>query len=167
MKSVASLILLFLALPNLLRAQEATPPAGPGNHWVCTLHGNTYEVALRSIVSVSKHEYIANGVTRVSEVNIDTAGSALVRFYYLEPLTPNSPIGFGQSLIDKAKEYATEASVRTGQEKVWEKVVKDYPTATHSHTIEYRIETEADLDKLFKSAQQAFRTGRGSIFKID
>jgi hypothetical protein len=143
---------------------ESTPLAAP--IWKCTLPGGTYEVALRSIVSVSVHEYLANGVARVNEVNIDTAGSALVRFYFLEPVTPNSPIGLGQSAIEKAKEVLEQAAERAGQEEVWKKVVKDYPTSTHAHTIEYRVETKEQLDKIFKSAELAFRTGRGSALTI-
>ena len=143
---------------------ESTPLAAP--IWKCALPGGTYEVALRSIVSVSIHEYLANGVARVNEVNIDTAGSALVRFYFLEPVTPNSPIGLGQSAIEKAKEVLEQAAERTGQEEVWKKVVKDYPTSTHAHTIEYRVETKEQLDKIFKSAELAFRTGRGSALTI-
>ena len=167
MKKLLLLVVVSSLSPCCLLAQ--TPQPSPGETtslaapiWKCSLPGGTYEVALRSIVSVSIHEYLANGVARVNEVNIDTAGSALVRFYFLEPLTPNSPIGFGQSAIDKAKELLTEAAERAGQEEVWKKVVKDYPTSTHAHTIEYRVETKEQLDKIFKSAESAFRTGRGS-----
>ena len=59
--------------------------------WRCELPGGIYEVALRSIISVSSHEYIVDGAARVTEVNVDTNGSMVVRFYLLEPITPTSP----------------------------------------------------------------------------
>ena len=61
--------------------------------WRCELPGGIYEVALRSIVSVSTHEYIVDGAARVTEANVDTTGSMTVRFYFLEPITPTSPLG--------------------------------------------------------------------------
>lgn len=133
--------------------------------WKCKLPGGTYEVALRSIVTVSTQDYIVDNVARVNELNIDTTGNMVVRFYYLEPLVPSSPIGLGQSTIDKVKDVLNEAADRTGQDAVWKKVVKNYPTTTHAHTIEYRVESREDIDKLFKSAEAAFRSGKNTEFK--
>ena len=71
-----------------------TPPPNPGQPvWKCKLPGGVYEVAVNAMLAVSTHEYLVDGVARVTEVNVDTTGSLLARFYYLEPLTPNSPIG--------------------------------------------------------------------------
>jgi hypothetical protein len=163
--------LLLAAAPPLL-AQEPTPtpsatplPGAAIPLWRCVLPGGTYEVALRSIVSVSEHEYLVDGVARVTEVNVDTVGNMAVRFYYLEPMTPNSPVGLGQTAINKAQEIAQNLAERTGQEEVWQKVVKNYPTTTHAHTIEYRLDSKDALDKLFKSADEAFRKNRTGAFK--
>lgn len=128
--------------------------------------GGTYEVALRSIVSVSSCEYIVDNVARVNEVNIDTTGNMAVRFYFIEPMTPNSPIGLGQSTINKVQEVMTEAASRAGQDEVWKKVVKNYPTTTHAHTIEYRVDSREDLDKIFKSAELAFRTFKPATYTV-
>jgi hypothetical protein len=154
MRLLLSILLLATALP--LIAQTPTPTPQPGAAiplWRCTLPGGTYEVDLRSVISVSQHEYIVDGVARVTEVNIDTAGSMIVRFYYIEPMTPNSPIGLGQSAINKAQEMAEQLAARTGQEEVWQKVIKSYPTSTHAHTIEYRLESKEQLDKLYRHVQ--------------
>jgi hypothetical protein len=164
---IAALALLA-SLPPAARAQDTPDPNAsptPTNVatrfpiWRCTLPGGTYEVALRSIISVSTHEYIVDGIARVTEMNIDTAGSLSVRFYYLEPMTPQSPVGIGQSTIDKVQELAQEAAGRVSPDSQppWEKVVKNYPTTTHAHTIEYRLDTLDQLNTLFKSADQAFR----------
>lgn len=134
--------------------------------WKCELPGGTYEVALRSIVSVSTHEYLVDNVARVTEVNIDTMGSMVVRFYYLEPNTPTSPLGLGQSTLNKLQELAGEAASRTGQDEVWKKVLKNYPATTHAHTIEYRVDSKESLSKLFKSAEEAWRLSKNTTLKL-
>jgi len=109
-------------------------------------------VALRAIVSVSLHEYLVDGAARVTEVNIDTTGNALARFYYIEATTPNSPIGLGQATIEKAQQLLVEGAQRSGQD-VWQKVIKNYPTTTHAHTIEYRVADKQTLTNLYTSAE--------------
>ncbi len=169
--SPALLAALFLFRGGSLMAQNASPSPTPILQsklplWTCKLPGGTYEVALRSIISVSSHEYIVDGAARVTEVNIDTAGNSLVRFYYLEPMVPSSPIGFGQSAINKLQDYAKNAAGRTGTEEVWEKVVKNYPTTTHAHTVEYRLDSKDDLDKIFTSVDTAFRQQRDTLLTV-
>jgi hypothetical protein len=137
--------------------------------WRCDLPGGTYEVAIRNILAVSIHDYVVDGVARVTEMNIETPGTTEVRFYYLEPLTPSSPVGVGQSALDKVQELATEASGRLnpGDEPPWEKVVKSYPTTTHAHTVEYRLDTKEDLQNLFNSAEQAFRMNQNTEIMLE
>jgi len=134
--------------------------------WRCELPGGIYSVALRSIVSVSSHEYVVDAAARVTEVNIDTNGSMTARFYFMEPNTLTSPLGLGQSTLDKVQELAKEAADRTGQSDLWRKVVKNYPTTTHAHTIEYRLDSKEQLKKLFESAETAFRLNRNTTLKI-
>ena len=115
------------------------------------------------MVAVSTHEYVVDGVGRVTEMNIDTPGSMAVRFYYMEPLTPQSPVGIGQSTLDKVQEMAKDAMGRVQPgEPIWEKVVKNYPTSTHAHTIEYRLDSKDKLTQLFNSAEQAFRLNQNT-----
>lgn len=167
------LMILVLVSSSSLAQQNATPTPTPAPSlngrvplWICVTPAGTYEVALRAMVSVSSCEYIVDGVARVNEVNIDTTGNMAVRFYYIEPMTPNSPIGLGQSLINKAQDTLSEAADRTGQDELWKKVVKNYPATTHSHTIEYRVDSKNDLDKIFTSAEQAFRTATPASFIV-
>jgi hypothetical protein len=165
-------LIVFMALAAGVRGQTPTPaatgtPEAPRQViWRCELPGGTYEVAVHAMISVSSHEYVVDGVARVTEVNVDTQGNMAVRFYYLEPITPNTPSGVGQSAIDKISDLAKEAAGRVDQEKIWERVVKSYPTTTHTHTIEYRLESEEQLKKIFASADNAFRTGRGATIKL-
>jgi hypothetical protein len=143
-----------------------TSPSGTATAimmWRCNLPGGSYSVALRSVVSVSSHEYLVDGVARVTEVNIDTTGNALVRFYYIEPTTPTSPIGLGNATIDKAKELFQKGAEMSGQD-VWQKVIKNYPTTTHAHTIEYRVTDKETLQRLYTSAEAALRLNQNTIF---
>jgi hypothetical protein len=158
-------------LPLLGMAQEPSPSPSPSPTrmpmWRCDLPGGTYEVAIRSILSVSTHEYLVDGVARVTEMNIDTPGNLAVRFYYLEPLTPSSPVGIGQSTIDKVQELAQEAAGRVSPgQSPWEKVIKSYPTTTHAHTVEYRLDSLDQLNSLFQSAEQAFRLNQNTEIKL-
>jgi hypothetical protein len=147
----------------------ATPIQARIPMWRCELPGGIYEVAIRSIISVSTHEYVVDGVARVTELNIETPGDTEVRYYYLEPLTTTSPIGVGQSAFDKAQEAVTEAASRLSpdQEPPWEKVVKNYPTTTHAHTVEYRVDSKDDLETLFNSVDQAFRLNQNTTIVLE
>lgn len=166
--------LLSLALLAALHVHGQAPratPAPTGNNtsfpmWRCTLPGGSYSVALRSVVSVSTHEYLVDGVARVTEVNIDTTGSILARFYYIEPATPNSPVGIGTATLDKAQQLLTEAADRTGQD-AWKKVIKNYPTTTHARTVEYRLTEKDQVNKIFASAEEAFRLNKNTMFKME
>lgn len=128
------------------------------------LPGGIYEVAVRNIVSVSSHEYLVDGAVRVVEMNIDTLGSVLARFYFIEPNKPNIPVG--AAAVDKAQELLKEAVEKTGQD-AWKKVVKNYPTTTHARTVEYRLQTREDLNRLFEAAEEAFRLQKNRSIKIE
>ncbi|MEO5719688.1 MAG: hypothetical protein ABIR29_14105 [Chthoniobacterales bacterium] len=165
------LFLLFILASATARAQTPSPspsatPVPRLPYWRCELPGGTYEVAIRSIVSVSSHQYIVDGAARVNEVNVDTAGNMAVRFYYIEPTAAKSPLGVGQSAVDRVSELAKEAGQRVGADQVWERVVKTYPTTTHAHSIEYRVESEEQLKQIFSSAQEAFESGVTATFKL-
>jgi hypothetical protein len=59
----------------------------------------------------------------------------------------------------------TEAASRAGVDEPWKKVVKNYPTTTHAHTVEYRVDTREQLNKIFESAETAFRQFKPTSFK--
>lgn len=167
--------LLLLALATALQAQTPAPPAQPPSATAtasaqplfrCTLPGGTYAVAVSAIVAVASHEYLVDGLARVTEVNIDTTGALVVRFYYLEPNTPNTPGGLGAATVEKAQQLFKEAADRTGQD-VWKKVVKNYPTTTHARTIEYRVTEREHLTKIYSAAEEAFRLRKTMMVKIE
>ncbi len=145
-------------------SSTATNTPLPAPFWRCQLPGGTYEVRLGAIQAVSRHEYVVDGAARVTEVNVDSSGTLLARFYFLEPATPNVPIG--TEAVKKAQELVTEAADRTGQD-VWKKVVKSHPTTTHARTVEYRLTSKEQLQSLFQSLQTAFQTGKGAAFSAE
>ena len=167
----AAALLTAPALHAQTPGQTPAPAATPAGvtaipMWRANLPGGSYSVALRSIVSVSTHEYVVDGAARVTEVNIDTTGAALVRFYYIEPNTPNAPAGFGAATIEKTQQLLQEGANRTGQaEDAWKKVLKSYPTTTHQRTIEYRLPSKEAVQKIFDSAEAAFRLQKNTVFK--
>ena len=167
-------ILLFFALPGLSTAQA---PSSPTTHpsvkevatdhafWDCTLPGGSYTVALNKISVVSLHEFSLPG-GRVTEMNIVTDGAGLARFYYLEPALPGSGTAAAEIAKTRLTELANAAADRTGSDKTWQKVQKDYPLATHAHTIEYRLQTKADLIALHDSAKKAWMDKKGRTVKV-
>ena len=165
------LLLALALLPLPLLAQAPTQPptttatASTIMLFRAKLPGGTYEVAVRSMVAVTSHEYVVDGVARVTEVNIDTTGSLLARFYFIEPVTPNAPGGVGQAAADKAQELLRQAAEKTGQD-VWKKVVKNYPATTHARTVEYRVVEKADLNKIYEAAEDAFRLQKNKSVTI-
>jgi hypothetical protein len=168
-------LLLVVLLTSEIWAQTPAPaPATPqpgGNQsamplFRAQLPGGIYEVAVRNIVSVSSHEYLVDGAVRVVEMNIDTLGSILARFYFLEPNIPNTPGNIGTAAIDKAQQLLTQATEKTGQD-AWKKVVKNYPTTTHARTVEYRLQSREELNKVFEAAEEAFRLQKTRSVKIE
>jgi hypothetical protein len=167
--------LLLLLVMSAVRTDAQTPvPTNPQQGNVqsalplfrAQLPGGIYEVAVRSIVAVSSHEYIVEGIARVVEVNVDTTGSLLARFYFIEPNTPAPASGLASGALEKAQQLLTTATDKTGVD-VWKRVVKNYPTTTHARTVEYRVQSREDLDKIFNAADEAFRLQRQKTVKIE
>jgi len=134
--------------------------------WRCELPGGVYMVSLPTVASVSTHEYVVDGVARVTEFTVATNSAVVARFYYLEPMVPKSPVGMGQSVLDKVQQRAEEAAGRAGVEEVWKKVVKNYPLTTHAHTVEYRVDSLDQIKKLQRSLEDAWRKNQDTQLKL-
>ena len=167
---VAGVCLIATHAPAQTPAASATPQAStssrPDALWRCELPGGVYLVALRSVVSVSSHEYVVDGAARVTEVTVATASTVEARFYYLEPLTTNSP---ASSTLEQLQQHVQDLSAAHvgANDAPWQKVIKTYPTTTHAHTVEYRLASKGDLQSLRQSLEQAWTTGKGANFKIE
>ena len=167
---LTSLASLAAVRPAAAQTASASPTPSstsrPDALWQCTLPGGVYLVALRSIASISSHEYMVDGAARVTEVTVATNSSVEARFYYLEPTAPNTsspllPTAALSVLTQHAQDLAT---THAPTEDVWQKVIKTYPTTTHAHTVEYRLESKANLQALYTSLQNSWTSGKGVNF---
>ena len=115
---------------------------------------------------MGKHEYLVDGGFVVTEVTIDTVGSTIARFYYGEPYRPDVPSATGQTINRRVQETVDLVKERSGASQTDRLVVKNYPTSTHAHTIEFRINSLENLEALFQSVNKSWMTGRGVKFAI-
>jgi hypothetical protein len=133
--------------------------------WECSLPGGEYSVNLGAITSVSKHSYVLDGTLLVTEVTVDTTGTALARFYYIEPITKDTTFNALARLQKRAEQLRNRGQQRTGT-KADEMAQKSYPTTTHARTIEFRIMNEVELNALYGSLYRAWNSGKGRTFRI-
>ena len=133
--------------------------------WECSLPGGEYSVNLGAITSVSKHSYVLDGTLLVTEATVDTTGTAIARFYYIEPITKDTTFNALARIQKRAEELRNRGQSRTGT-KADEMAQKSYPTTTHARTIEFRIMNEVELNALYRSLYQAWTSGKGRTFRI-
>lgn len=154
--------------PSPSSTPAATPTLGRG-FWKADLPGGSYVVALSAIEAVSLQRYILDGVARVTEVNVTTPSEMKPRFYYIEVLPAPVPqnIPGAQLAAERIQREVQDLSRRTVPgDPIWAKVIKNYPTTTHAGTIEFRLESQAQLQQLYTSLETAWTTGRGTTFKV-
>ena len=127
--------------------------------WNGSFKGGRYLVKAAQIIALSKHEYVADGVARVVEVNLTLSSNTHVRFYFLEPakLEAGGALGAGQAALEKARTALQGAAGKVSPSLTEPKVVKSYPVSTHAHTVEFVLREEARLNSLFDSLEGAFR----------
>ncbi len=174
------ILLVFSLLLNLTLHAQTAPgqtPTGQGGQqdettrdglWQGQFKGGNYIVRCNSIIALSKHEYISDGVARVVEVNVTLNSAQIVRFYFLEPAkleSGSSMVNAGQAAIDRAKGMVEQAAGRVSPSLTDPKVVKNYPASTHAHTVEFVLKEEAKLISLFGSLERSLRTGQGRVWK--
>lgn len=140
--------------------EETTDQVRPDKKWKASLPGGEYLVSLKAITSINKHSYVLDGTLLVNEVNIDTTGRSLVRFYYIEPITSQTNFDPLKRLENRAKELRNQGRARTGL-TIDEMAQKQYPTTTHSHTVEFRVLSERRLATLYRSIQKAWEDDQG------
>ena len=129
----------------------------------------TYSASEAGVQSISTQEYITASF-RVIELNVVTQSNALLRIYYSRPLRPGelqqamsdgisaTGIPGSSSIIQRplppqmqalADRAAGVSEAITGTE-----VMKEYPIATHAHTIEFRIGSRDELLELHQELKK-------------
>jgi hypothetical protein len=180
---LAPALLCALALSGSLVAQQRNQNRPQNNQggqprpqsfplWKAELPGGTYIVARNAINAVSSQEYVLDGVARVTEVNISTAGGIFQpRFYYLEMIATGAmsssvPGASAAAVADRVQTTAQSAADEAvpPDQQPWAKVVKNYPTTTHAGTIEFRMNTKEELQALFNSVERVWLTGKSEVY---
>ena len=130
--------------------------------------GRAYYARESAVQSVSIQEYITASF-HVLEINLVTEGAALLRIYHSRPLEADEVIGTttrgarstgapGSALIrsplPKNVEEMIDRSARQTADAITETtVLKEYPVATHSRTIEFRLSSRLELLELYEELQ--------------
>jgi hypothetical protein len=181
-KIVFALLLGFLAIPFSLQAQGQNQNEKKkaedkkkiedvwqkNRFWQASVGGGQYMVALERISAISRHKYVLDGAVIVDEVTVDALGQALVRFYFISPITDatsNSAGSAAARIVDRGRDIVESAAKRAGT-GVHNMVVKKFPETTHARSIEYRVLSEAELGAVYGSVKTAWETGRGRRLSI-
>ena len=175
-------VLAFLAVSPLAVAQDTANPnasstgqdpdktyndsVGSKGFWQGSLPGGSYLVALSRITSISKHAYLLDGNVIVTEVTIDTLGDTTMRVYQITPAAQYGTLATGRKIVERGKDLLDRAGQRTGAD-VANMVQKQYPSTTHSKTIEFRVKDLGTLDALHSSATTAWVSGKGRKFVVN
>ncbi len=170
MKFILPIIALTAAVmaPISATAQKkndnVTDQNSPIKFWEANLPGGSYMVSLARISSVSMSTYHVKGAV-VHEVDIETMGAALTRFYALEALGESNGSNAATNLINRAKDISKEAGDKFGVDPDTT-VHKEYPITTHSKTIEFRVVDKDDLSEIYKSVSKAWKENKGRKITI-
>lgn len=141
--------------PHPVQNNEMPAQAG---YLVVSCSGGEYVVDRRDIVGLSCHTYYTSSGMQVWEVTASDRSSNTVRWYLTQAVTTpvlrsGSPSdeGTGGKLdpLDK-KSSAGDAFVPPPPyTKLELPITKDYPEATHSHSIEFRVSRKNELDDIY------------------
>ncbi len=162
------LALVSLRSPAVFAQQKGETISGsPAFAWRAELPGGTYMVSLAALRHISVHEYLVPGVGKITEMTVDAGGSVSSRFYAVGLPDAQTPSNLGQTMVDRAKEALNEARDRMDASGITRSVVKDYPSTTHAHTVEYFISSPESVRKLYQNLERAWMSGRGDSIKIE
>lgn len=122
----------------------------------------SYYAKEAAVLSISKQEYVT-AAFKVLEVNIVTSGPALLRIYHSRTLKPGelqTALGNdadasgvpGSSIIQKSLspgiQKIADRAAEVADSITGDNVFKEYPTATHAHTVEFRLASRNELISL-------------------
>lgn len=169
MKNFIHILSLSLALLLVQsgHAQENTNVSNQNSNpkfWEAKLPGGSYMVSLSRISSISMSTYHVTGAV-VHEVDVETMGAALTRFYAIEALGESNGSNVASNLIERAKSIGQEAGDKVNVNPDTT-VTKEYPITTHAKTIEFRVVDKADLNEIYKSLSRSWKENRGRKITI-
>lgn len=159
----------ILAMAALLSAQAPVRQKSDGSlrpFWKCRLPAGTFLVPLDRVSNVSTHEYVVQGAGRVWEMVVADDSSSIARFYYMEPASSLRNPVTGDATLKYTENALDDAAKQTHSEEVWRRVVKEYPHATHAHTVEYRLADIETMQKLYAHLSGCWTAGKGGEITV-
>lgn len=159
----------ILAMTALLSAQAPVRQKTDGSlrpFWKCKMPAGSFLIPLDRISNVSTHEYVVQGAGRVWEMVVADGSSSIARFYYMEPASTLRNPAMGDSTLKYTENALEAAAKKTNSEEVWKRVVKEYPHATHAHTVEYRLEDIETMQKLYTHLTDCWTAGKAGEVKV-
>lgn len=112
-------------------------------------------VQLNNVTAVALHPYMLNGVTKVTEVTIDTKGSHAIRFYHIHKSEKASLSTDPQATLGSAKKSANSSATQQSEANQLPSI--KFPEGVYAHTIEYQIGSMEDLEKIYNSLIKAIQ----------
>ncbi|MDP4611960.1 MAG: hypothetical protein NWT02_12290 [Opitutales bacterium] len=120
--------------------------------------GRSFLAQENTVMSISLQQYIT-GNYNVIELNIVTSSSALTRIYHSRTVKPAeiqaaladgaAAAGAPSSIIQKPLppqiQKLADRAAGAQEAMTSSTVIKDYPIATHAHTVEYRLSSRQEL----------------------
>lgn len=143
---------------------QSTDDYNQSQFWIGNFPEGQFVVHLSRIVAVAQHKYILDNACMVYEVTLITLGNTPTKFYYLETLGQNSGINAIKNVTDRAKELGSGAVNRAtgGSIDPDTTVAKAYP---NTNTVEFRVSSLEQLNKMYASLLKAWQDGKGRTFK--
>lgn len=167
--SLASLAPLHAQNQRPANEETTSDTVQKNRFWQASVGGGHYMVALDRISAISRHQYVLDGAVIVDEVTVDALGQALVRFYFISPISDamggNATGKAAARIADRGRELVERGAQIAGT-GVHNMVVKKFPETTHARTVEYRVLSETELSGLYNSVRTAWESGRGRKFAI-
>ncbi len=143
---------------------QSTDDYNQSQFWIGNFPEGQYVVHLSRIVAVAQQKYILDNACMVYEVTLVTMGNTPTKFYYLESLGQGSGINAIKNVTDRAKELGSGAVNRAtgGGIDPDTTVAKAYP---NTNTVEFRVASLEQLNKMYASLLKAWQDGKGRTFK--
>jgi hypothetical protein len=161
--------LAFAATVVLLYAQAPLQQSKNGTvrpFWQCHMPSGSFIIPLDRVSNISTHQYVVQGAGRVWEIVLADGSSSIARFYYMETASELSNPVTGDDTVRYTEMALEEVSKETDSEEVWRRVVKEYPHATHAHTVEYRFQDRLTLNKVFQHLRACWMEDRAGEIEV-
>ena len=151
--------------------ETAEFPRVERHFWECQLSTGSFAVGIPDIVTVSLHEYVIDDKASVYEATITTRSALVARFYFLTALPAKarpmaSPLLEGRHALERARTLIASGRHLQRVEEDHGLPIKRAEDVALAPTVEYRLETKADVLALYQSALDAWKNDNNGLFRL-